>query len=33
LADCVLSEAGLPPESVDRVRETLRLWSRHAPSA
>ncbi|MCL4231073.1 MAG: metal-sensitive transcriptional regulator [Dehalococcoidia bacterium] len=32
LEECVLRDAPLSPESIERVRETLRLWSRHGPA-
>jgi CsoR family transcriptional regulator, copper-sensing transcriptional repressor len=30
LADCILSDPAISPEALDRVRETLRMWARHA---
>lgn len=32
LEECVLAGETLGPEAAERVRETLRLWSRHAPA-
>ncbi len=32
LEECVLSSASLAPESVEKIRETLRLWSRYGPA-
>ncbi len=33
LQECVLSGGEFSPEAVARVRETLRLWSRHSTAA
>ncbi len=33
LQECVLSDAAIRPEAAERVREALRLWSRHAATA
>lgn len=32
LTDCVLTDATIPAAAADRLRETLKLWSRHASS-
>jgi DNA-binding FrmR family transcriptional regulator len=29
LGDCILTDPSISPEAIARVRETLRLWSRH----
>jgi DNA-binding FrmR family transcriptional regulator len=33
LQDCILDGAVITPEAREQLRETLRLWSRHAPAA
>lgn len=30
LSDCILADPEIAPETLARVRETLRMWSRHA---